>query len=163
MNKKLRNYIKQLRDLDQDARFNSKNKFIVYTVDATHQYRIHKLIDEYGYPTIDLIGKEGLEDFWLLVQHQDFDLDLQIACLKKCDFSPKEYMHLYDRVQVNKGLDIKYGTQFNQPIRNLEETNKLRVEKGWITVENFIKEIKDVDLELANDDKGELVVRRVVR
>ncbi len=90
-------------------------------------------------------------DFWLLVQHADFNLELQEACLKNCDFSPQEYAHLYDRVQVNKWLDPKFGTQMNRPIINLAETNKSRIEIGWITLEDWVKNFNE------NDDMGRII------
>lgn len=157
MNKELAKYIKTLKDIDQDARFNANNKFIVYSVDTANEFRIKEIIKKYGFPTKELIGEEGLKDFWLLIQHLAFDTDLQQECLDKCDFGPIEYMYLYDRIQVNKGLDQKYGTQLNKPILNLEETNENRVKDGWISIEDWIEEFnsKEEDkLELKKNEDG---------
>lgn len=157
MNKELAKYIKDLKEIDQDSRFNANNKFIVYCVDTSNEFRIKELVNKYGYPTKDLVGEEGLKDFWLLVQHIAFDTDFQQECLDKCNFGPMEYMHLYDRIKVNKSLSQKYGTQLNKPILNLEETNTARVEDGWISIEDWVEEFnsrEDRKIELKKNDDG---------
>lgn len=117
--KTLLRQIEEMVFLDQSARkiagrskkFDETN-IIVYLVDAAHNQKIYKIIKKYGYPSAQIIGKKGMESFWLLIQHQDQDLELQKACLKKCDFAPKEKAYLTDRVLVNQGKNQKYGTQF---------------------------------------------------
>ncbi len=130
--------------VDQELRFASKNngeagKYLVYLADASHGYRLRTLISEYGYPTEKLIGKEGMEAFWLLVQHQDFDLSLQKKCLENCKFSPTNHAHLLDRVLVNEGKMQMYGTQLKRgsdgklkplPIKDIESIDKMRAGVG---------------------------------
>ncbi len=140
MNSELINLLKYMATFDQDARFNANNKFIVYSVDMANEAKICSIVDKYGYPTKKMVGEEGLKNFWLLIQHVAFNTELQEKCLKKCGFGPIEYAHLYDRIQVNKGLDQKYGTQLNKPILDLEETDKNRVKIGWLCIEDWIKD-----------------------
>lgn len=124
MNEPLIKIIKEMAKVDQDVRFKAKESsknsdgltiynYLVYTVDAVHQFRLRQLIETYGYPTKQQVGVEGLKDFWLLIQHQDFDLDLQKKCLEQCDFDPEEKAHLTDRILIAEGKEQKYGTQFN--------------------------------------------------
>lgn len=124
MNEPLIKIIKEMAKVDQDVRFKAKESaeksdnltsyhYLVYAIDAVHQFRLRQLIETYGYPTKKHVGAEGLKAFWLLIQHQDFDLDLQKKCLEQCDFDPEEKAHLTDRVLVNEGKEQKYGTQFN--------------------------------------------------
>ena len=115
---KLARQIEQMALVDQEVRGLTRSKtrsienFLVYTTDGTHNQYIRNIITTYGYPTQNLIGKRAMKKFWLLVQHQDFDIDLQESCLKECDFEASERVHLTDRVLVNKGRKQIYGTQF---------------------------------------------------
>lgn len=43
---------------------------------------IKKIIGEYGWSGTSVVGKDGSHEFWLLVQHQDKDVELQLECLK---------------------------------------------------------------------------------
>lgn len=49
--------------------------------------------------------------FWILIQHQDYDVALQKACLKRCDFERKHREYLTDRIALNEGRKQTYGTQ----------------------------------------------------
>lgn len=115
---KLARQIEQMAVVDQEVRGLARSKtrsiedFLVYTTDGTHNQYIRNIIAAYGYPTRNLIGKRAMKKFWLLVQHQDFDINLQESCLKGCDFEACERAHLTDRVLVNKGRKQIYGTQF---------------------------------------------------
>jgi len=151
MNKILLNLVTEMAKADQDLRLKTKpgknlGNFLIYCVDAIHNYRIKEILKKYGYPSQKLIGEEGMRSFWLLIQHQDFDIDLQEKCLKHCDFEPRNKAYLTDRILVNKGEKQKFGTQFifspeknkfiPKPIADLKNINALRTEYGLITLEN---------------------------
>jgi hypothetical protein len=111
---------------------------IVYVVDAVHNQRIHQLISKHGYLTKKSVGAKALKAFWLLVQHQDFDIDLQRACLEHCGFEPKEKAYLTDRVLVGEGKKQLFGTQFTKkngrsvprPIEDKKNLEKRRRQYG---------------------------------
>lgn len=145
MNQDLVNKINKMVEVEQNIRFNRPYKITVLLVDFINKLKIKRIISKYGYPNKELLGDDGLQKFWLLIQHMDRDRELQEQCLEKCGFAPIEYAHLYDRVQVNKGLEQKYGTQLNKPIKNLYETNRARVSIGWMTVQDYIKEFNESD------------------
>lgn len=145
INKKLAEHILEMAEVDQGARFRAGededklSNYVVYIIDTIHNYRIRRIIEEYGYPTKKLVGKKSMNAFWLLVQHQDFDLNLQEDCLEKCDFDPKDKALLTDRVLVNNGKKQIYGTQFfrnnkggfdPRPIKDRKNLDKLRKEVG---------------------------------
>jgi len=161
MNKELSRRISKLVKIDQGIR-NSElsdlkllgglHGYVVYLIDAIHNWRIHKLIKEYGYPSQKLIGKRGMRDFWLLVQHQDFDLELQKACLKHCDFEPREKAYLTDRTLVNTGEKQLYGTQFHRdkkgvlvprPIKDKENLDKRRKRVGLKPFQKYAEEMME--------------------
>lgn len=117
MNKKLAQQIIEMKEIDQDLRLKARPgkdilNYLIYIIDVMHNYKIRKIIDKYGYPSKNLIGKRGIESFWLLIQHQDYDIELQEDCLMHCDFDKKCRAYLTDRVNVNKGKPQIYGTQF---------------------------------------------------
>lgn len=43
---------------------------------------VKAIADKYGFPGYDLVGKESSNNFWLLVQHSDFDVPFQKRILK---------------------------------------------------------------------------------
>lgn len=154
LNKKLVEDLLVWIKVDQELRFASKDnketgKYLVYLVDAAHGYRLRTFIATYGYPTEELLGKEGMDAFWLLVQHQDFDLDLQKDCLLNCVFSSFNHAHLLDRVLINEGKKQKYGTQLTKdeqgrvisaPIEDTVNVDKRREEAGLPLLSEYLNE-----------------------
>lgn len=97
----LKTIIQTMVDVDQSARFHareSKGNFppnlLVYAIDASHSHKIRTIIQEYGYPTTKIIGKRGMKNWWLLVQHQDLDLDIQKNVSSTVIFHPKNMLIL---------------------------------------------------------------------
>lgn len=145
MNKKLAQKIIEMKNIDQEMRFQSRKpgknltNFIIYAIDGVHGHRIKSIIKDYGYPTHKLIGKEGMEAFWLLVQHQDYDVKLQERCFKYCDFNSKNKAYLIDRVRANTERPQIYGTQFNAPIADEKNVDKRRKKVGLEPLEEYLK------------------------
>lgn len=136
-------HIIEMAKIDQELRTQAKPgkeliNYLIYAIDGIHNYRLRKIIEKYGYPTQKTMGKEVINSFWLLIQHQDYDIDLQENCLKNCDFEPKDKAYLTDRVLVNKGKKQIYGTQFKRidgkltpaPMENKANVNKKRKAAG---------------------------------
>ncbi len=143
---RLKKRIEEMVKVDQEARTQAKNSrglqipnILIYTLDSSHNYWIHKIIQQYGYPTSKMVGADGMKSFWLLVQHQDFDLELQESCLKNCDFALQEQAYLTDRICVNSGKKQIYGTQFNSPIEDEKNVNEKRSKMGLSTIEEYLK------------------------
>ncbi|MXV50119.1 hypothetical protein GS399_03990 [Pedobacter sp. HMF7647] len=77
-----------------------------------------KIIRQYGWPKISQIGKDGQNNFWLIVQHADQDVRFQQVALKAMEklkgtneINMENYAFLYDRVQCNLNYKQLYGTQ----------------------------------------------------
>lgn len=139
MNKKFSETIIEMAQIDQAARFAAvkvkaeglkPENLLIYAIDSLHNYRIKELIKRHGYPRLRTVGEEALRSFWLLIQHQDHDLDLQKECLKRCDFGSEERALLTDRILLAEGKPQKYGTQNNAPIKDLVKTNRERKKIG---------------------------------
>ncbi|MCC6615873.1 MAG: hypothetical protein IT320_20555 [Anaerolineae bacterium] len=102
-------------------------------VDHAHTQRMKAIIAEHGYPGFRLVGLQGTQAAWLLIQHADHDLDFQKQCLELLrraveagDALPSNLAYLSDRVRVAEGLPQIYGTQFHghdQPLPIEDEAN----------------------------------------
>ncbi len=106
---------------------NLKDGLAIKKIDDSHHKWLKSFIQKYGYPNVRLVGKRGMHDFWLLIQHQDDNLKLQEDCLAHCNFEQKDKAFLTDRVLLAQGKKQIYGTQFHRdtkgqlvprPIRN---------------------------------------------
>ena len=112
-----------------------------------------EIIDEIGFPTIPLVGKEGSHNAWLLIQHADRDIEFQEKCLELMESAnpdvviQKDIAYLEDRIRVNGKRPQLYGTQFTQsngehilqPIENIEEVDERRAKMGMDTLEDQIR------------------------
>jgi hypothetical protein len=86
--------------------------------DYARAMRLKQLIAEFGWPTFDMVGKDGASAAWLIAQHADFDVTLQkqardllAAAVEVGQGDPAELAYLTDRVAVNSGMPQTYGTQ----------------------------------------------------
>lgn len=136
---------------DQRARFavinsddwSEEKVGIVEAIDRENLPRLKAIIDQFGWPGCQLVGEQGADKIWLLVQHCDQDLEFQKACLEllreavtKGDAPKRHLAYLTDRVLVNEGRFQLYGTQVQlidgqampHPIQEPEELDKRRKE-----------------------------------
>lgn len=85
---------------------------------AQHGDRLHQIMDEYGWPTAELVGEDAARGAWLIAQHADRQLDVQRRALHLMEqavaagsAAPRELAFLRDRTLVNEGRNQLYGTQ----------------------------------------------------
>ncbi|MFF2012244.1 DUF6624 domain-containing protein [Streptomyces sp. NPDC058195] len=85
---------------------------------ARHGDRLGEIMDEYGWPTAELVGEEAARAAWLIAQHADRQLDVQRRALRLLRTAveagaaaPRELAFLRDRTLVNEGSRQIYGTQ----------------------------------------------------
>ncbi|MEV5428388.1 DUF6624 domain-containing protein [Streptomyces sp. NPDC052701] len=85
---------------------------------ARHGDRLDEIMDEYGWPTADLVGEEAARAAWLIAQHADRQLHVQRRALRLLEqavqagaAAPRELAFLRDRTLVNEGREQIYGTQ----------------------------------------------------
>jgi len=80
--------------------------------------RMHQIVDAHGWPGKTLVGEDGANAAWLLVQHADEDREFQKRCLELIaaagpeEVSQGNLAYLVDRVRVGEGRPQVYGTQF---------------------------------------------------
>ena len=126
-------------------------------IEAKHNLQLKKIISAYGWPGIHLVGVKGAMGIWLLVQHQDHNLEFQKRCLAllkeavgKQDAQYREYAYLLDRVRKNENVPQVYGTQWDfkdgkcllYPVEEPENLNLRRLEAGFNSIEEYSEEMK---------------------
>jgi hypothetical protein len=169
-NEGLRSEILEARALDQKARqkvIEAMNGSLqnqipveiqneIIEIDQAHNFIIKKTIETFGWPGLSLIGKDGSSAFWLLVQHQDRDIALQVKCLNlleeavnKGEASHQDLAFLMDRVLKNQNLPQLYGTQWKNengkmilyPVQDPEFLDARREQMHLSTFEDYKKEL----------------------
>ena len=87
-------------------------------VDADNLRRLKHIVRQDGFPTARMVGYDGLEAAWLLVQHADADPAFQAEMLTEVrrsvnarELDVQLYALLTDRVLLAQGKKQRYGTQ----------------------------------------------------
>ena len=114
-------------------------------IDWRNTARMKLIVDEYGWPTQSMVGKDGAKAAWLMAMHADHDtkfqhrcLDLMKAALEHDQVSAIQVAYLTDRVRTREGKPQVYGTQYGVidgvrryfPIEDLKHVEKRRAEVG---------------------------------
>ena len=75
----LQERLKQMIKVDQAVRTGDSISFEkMAAADAAHRGEVLRIHEKYGWPAISLVGKEASSNYWLLVQHQDLELQRQL-------------------------------------------------------------------------------------
>jgi hypothetical protein len=129
-------------------------------VDADNALRMAEILDEFGWPGWSLVGEDGALAAWVLIQHADFNLDLQkrgLALMREAvaadDADPSDLAYLIDRVLVAEGKPQVYGTQLSvdedgevtprTPIEDEANVDARRAEMGLGTLEAYYEEFRE--------------------
>ena len=114
-------------------------------IDWRNTDRMKLIVDEFGWPTRRMVGKDGAKAAWSVAIHADHDtkfqrrcLDLMKAALKHGQVSAVHVAYLTDRVRTREGKPQVYGTQNGVidgvrryfPIEDLKHVEKRRAEVG---------------------------------
>ena len=128
-------------------------------IDASNTARMKEVVDKNGWPGKSLVGTDGAQKAWLLVQHADQDRDFQKRCLKllagavkKGEASPDHLAYLTDRVRVADKAKQVYGTQFHEvdgkmepyPIEDEANVDQRRKEVGLPPLAEYRKMIEEL-------------------
>lgn len=156
---------------DQAARFavinaqreNEKNPLLPdlvkkqQEIDKDNTKWLKEVVDKHGWPTFTLVGKDGGNAAWLLVQHADLEPKFQRKCLDlmkplvaKDEVRKTDFAYLTDRVLLAEGKKQLYGTQFHpvngkwepRPLEEPEKVDERRKEMGMTTLEQYRKVIE---------------------
>lgn len=120
--------------------------------------RLQSLVARHGWPTRALVGADGVEAAWLVLQHSP-DLAWQREMLPRVweasragDVRPAEAAMLEDRIRVNSGAPQRYGNSFQvvdgelrpHPIEDLEGLEARRREVGLPPMADYVKVLAEV-------------------
>lgn len=82
--------------------------------------RLERIVDEFGWPTARMVGDDGAEAAWLILQHAIARPALQRKCLPILqaaadagDVPALQVAYLDDRIRFFEGRPQRYGTQFD--------------------------------------------------
>jgi hypothetical protein len=116
------------------------------------------IVYEFEWPGKSLVGEDGVERFWSLIQHCDQDVGFQELCLQHLhvavqnnEASKKFIPSLQDRVLKNRGLKQLYGTQLQivnkqlvpYPIADFHLLEQRRKEYGLEPFREYIHAMKE--------------------
>jgi hypothetical protein len=112
---------KARRSLIEHGITNAKYELVVKRVDAENLRRLKRIFEKRGLPTPAMVGYDGMDAAWLLLQHADADPAWQRQWLgaieqlaKQHELSPQSYALFVDRVLVDQGRRQIYGSQFQE-------------------------------------------------
>jgi hypothetical protein len=122
-------------------------------VDEANTKRLAEIVEQHGWPTNTLVGKDGANAAWLLVQHADRDRQFQRKCLDlmtklpKQEMSQRDLAYLTDRVLLAEGKKQLYGTQMHaadgkwapRPLADPENVDQRRADHGLEPLADYIK------------------------
>ncbi len=131
----------------------------VRNVDQKNIARMKEIINTHGWPGKTLVGEDGANAAWLLVQHADKDRPFQKLCLALMaaagpeEVSQSDLAYLTDRVRMGEGQPQIYGTQFwtdesgqfgPQPIEDEALVNERRASVGLGSLADYKKMMMDI-------------------
>jgi len=161
--------------LDQTAAGPKTGRFKVMTtqqrthysdsVFAANEQRVSAIFDRYGFPGYDLVGQNGSNNFWLMVQHCDKDVSFQKKVLKamkaelpKHNADPKNFAYLTDRILLNTSRKQVYGTQLTyntdscqaipKPLEDSLNVDKRRAAIGLEPIESYLNWMSQAHFEM---------------
>ncbi|MEO7455841.1 MAG: DUF6624 domain-containing protein [Gemmatimonadaceae bacterium] len=155
-------------DTDQTARRKFKGASVVTTtdfsvtrIDAANTARMKEIIHQHGWPGRDLVGDDGSNSAWLLVQHADADPAFQETALEAMrkaldagQVRPSLYAYLLDRVRVGQKKPQRYGTQVQWidgvptpfEIEDGADVDARRTKAGLEPLADYLKRMRDMQV-----------------
>jgi len=128
----LRDELSEMVTRDQAARnsflssLDASRQAELAATDAANLAKLKSIVAKFGFPTLSMVGREGVQDAWLLTQHADTDLAFQkqvlalIQAQRQREVRPGDIAMLEDRIRVNEGKPQRYGSNFDR--KDLEPT-----------------------------------------
>ncbi len=135
------------------------------SVFKNHEKKLIKYFNEYGFLGFDIVGKKGAQNFWLMVQHCDKNINFQKEVLSKMkneviknNASPQNYAFLIDKIKINSNQPQIYGTQvkynwntcqaYPQKLKDSLNVNKRRNDIGLKNLEEYLNEMSELHFEI---------------
>jgi hypothetical protein len=135
----------------QDTAFISQ----MLTSQLEHQARMREILDEHGWPDAGMVGVDGAQAAWLLVQHGDADLQEQALLLMResadAGVTAADIAMMTDRILVERGQPQLYGTQFQfldgklvqDPVDDPDSVDVRRAEVGLPPMDEYVRMLQE--------------------
>lgn len=152
-----------LRRMAEDQKARTANPIDAHAlekIDTENTQWLDAAVAKHGWPGKSMVGTDGAQAAWLLVQHADRDPKFQRRCLdlvqeafKKGETTGQQVAYLTDRVLVNEGKKQLYGTQFfgsgaelrPRPIEDEANVDARRKEMGLEPLAEYAKTMKNLE------------------
>jgi hypothetical protein len=160
-NDALRRELLEMRDADQRVRsaaLNAVNFHGTLALDGRNLARLKQIVGQYGWPGKSLVGEDGANAAWLLVQQATQDPEFMRRCrdlmkhaVDRGEASARDYAYLEDRVRLQEGKGQLYGTQFIQdtkgrlilqPLKDPEHVDERRRKMGLEPLAEYEAELR---------------------
>ncbi|MFA7609815.1 MAG: DUF6624 domain-containing protein, partial [Bacteroidales bacterium] len=128
------------------------------TIDSINLLKIEKILKEYGWPSTELVGEQGVNTIFLIIQHanakarNNYSKLLKKAARKDISQRPN-YAYLIDKIKMDKGKKQIYGTQLKYveekkcfelfPIKNIKNVDKRREKMFLPNLDEYLKLIEE--------------------
>jgi hypothetical protein len=128
--------------------------------DTARTERLKEIIAEHGWPTTDLVGKDGADAAWAIAQHSDLDPEFQAEALELIRAAAEDgqaswgnVAYLEDRVAAGEGVPQTYGTQIGcvrgrarlaTPLTDPERVDELRAKAGLEPLDDYLAELDKI-------------------
>ncbi len=128
-------------------------------IDTSNTERVRAIVRQYGWPSPELVGRDGAEAAFLIVQHSDLAFQKEMLPLVEKAYRSgglpgQSYALLLDRVLVGEGKPQVYGTQAKrfeewkgqevelEPIEDEANVDKRRAEVGLFPLSEYREMLK---------------------
>ena len=145
-----------LREYGPDSAEVDALKKKINEADQRNLERVLGIIEEHGWPGASLVGSDGSQAAFLVVQHAPLDIQERLLpmmrqAVAEQELEPADLALLEDRVRTRNGQPQVYGTQvqcdpktwkdcFVQPIENEANVNARREQVGLGPLELYLKQ-----------------------
>jgi hypothetical protein len=132
-------------------------RLIMRAIDLDNQKWLDSIINVDGWPKKSMVGSEGANGAWVIVQHADNDTSFQLKCLvqmlvayKSSEVNKADLAYLIDRYYINTSNIQVFGSQFIidrtdsvsirlKPVLDMEHLDKLRSVVLLPPVDEYLK------------------------
>jgi len=155
-NQELHDELIAMFDRDQAGRLGGEDN----EGDQRRTERLGEIVDEFGWPGLSLVGKDGEDAAWTIAQHSDLDPEDQArfleelrAAFEQGEASPGNLAYLEDRVAVAQGKPQTYGTQVGcgpdgpvpaTPIADEAGVEQRRTKAGLDPLADYLAEMAEI-------------------
>lgn len=118
---------------------------------------LRRIIGEYGWPGVPLVGEDGATASWQIALRADSDAFVQraaaramYAATQRSTASIRQWAHLHDRCLLNAELPQMFGTQYLrgadglelEPVRDPDTLDTRRAEVGLPPVADALRDLR---------------------